>query len=122
MDTQTKVVWSPFTPGYFDNPHTHLRQCREQNPIHQVLTGSWIFFRHRDVHEILSSDKFLVTDLAEFFKEKEPYVFKNSNACPYLAKTTQLWPMHLNNDQHKQTRAIIGKSINLKDLDKFMAD
>ncbi|MBT1705389.1 cytochrome P450 [Chryseosolibacter indicus] len=122
MDQRSKIVWNPFTPGYFENPYDHLKICREQNPIHKVLTNSWIFFKYNDVNEILSSNKFEVSELSDFFKEKEPYIFKNSTACPYLSKGTKMWPMYLNNEEHKQTRAVMGKSLLLKGLDKALIE
>jgi hypothetical protein len=122
MDRQSKIAWDPFTPGYFGNPYDHLKMCREHNPIHKVLTNSWIFLRYNDVNEILSSNKFEVSELSEFFREKEPYIFKNSTACPFLSQGTKMWPMYLNGDIHKHTRAVMGKSLNLKDLDKALIE
>jgi len=122
MGEQSKIIWDPYTPGYFENPYEHLQACREQNQIHKVFNSSWIFLRYKEVSEILSSNKFGVSEFHEFFKEKEPYIFKNSTACPYLSKGTKMWPMYLNNEVHKHTRAIMGKSLTIKDLDKALIE
>jgi cytochrome P450 len=122
MDRQSKITWNPFTPGYFTNPYDHLKACREENPIQKVFNNSWIFFRYKDINSILSSNRFEVSELSGFFKEKEPYIFRNTNACPYLSKGTIMWPMYLNDDVHKLTRTVMGKSLNLRNLDTVLAE
>jgi len=122
MDQRTKITWDPFVPGYFNDPYEHLKACRENNPIQKVLTNAWIFLRYRDVNEILSSGKSEVSELSKFFSEKEPYIFRNSTACPYLAKGTKMWPMYLNHEVHRQTRTVMGKSLNLKELDRALLE
>jgi cytochrome P450 len=122
MDREAAVIWSPFTEGYFNNPYPHLKDCRENNPIHKGAQDSWMFFRHEDVSEILSSNKFLVSELSSFFKEKEQYIFKNSTACPYLSKGTKMWPLYLNGEGHKNIRVIMGKSLNLAGLEAELID
>ncbi len=121
MGVQSKLVWNPYSPGYFENPYNHLKDCREQNPIQEIFNNSWIILNYKDVNEILSSKDFSVSELSQFFKEKEPYIFKNSNTCPYLSKGTKMWPMYLNDQIHKDTRAIMGKSLNLKNLDTVLS-
>ena len=122
MDQQSKITWNPFNPGYFNDPYDHLKTCREENPIHKVFSNSWIFFRYHDINSILSSNRFEVSELSEFFKEKEPYIFKNTDACPFLSKGTSMWPMYLNDEVHKITRTVMGKSLNLKNLDTVLAE
>lgn len=117
MDHQPKIVWDPFTPGYFENPYTHLSACRNENPVHQVLGNSWILLKYKDVSEILSSEKFHVSELSKFFEEKEPVIFKDSEQCPFLSRGTRMWPMYLNNEVHKRTRAAMLKSFHLKGLE-----
>jgi cytochrome P450 len=63
-----------------------------------------------------------VSELSEFFKEKEPYIFKNTDVCPFLSKGTSMWPMYLNDEVHKITRTVMGKSLNLKNLDTVLAE
>lgn len=117
MDRESKIIWSPYTKGYFNNPYLHLKQCREENPIHKGVHNELVFFRYKDVSKILRSNDFSVSELSTYFQEKEPYIFKNTNTCPYLSKGTQKWPMYLNGNEHKNLRAIMGKSFKEFDLD-----
>jgi len=107
----SKIIWNPYTKGYYDNPYLHLKECRESNPIHVGSHGSWMFFKHKDVSEIIRSNDYEVTSLSEYLAEKEPYIFKNTNTCPYLSKSTAKWPMYLNGTENKNVRAIIGKAL-----------
>ena len=120
MAERHEITWNPYTPGYFENPYAHLKACRQVNPVHEIINHSWIFLNYADVNEILSSKNFSVSELNEFFKEKEPYIFKNSDACPYLATGTKMWTMYLNGKAHKDSRVIMGKSLNLLNLDSVL--
>ncbi len=106
------VIWNPYTKGYFDNPYPHLKECRESNPIHIGSQGSWTFFEHSDVSEILRSSQSEVSDLSAFFKEKENVIFGKSNQCPYLSTLHEKWPLYLNGEQHKIIRSSLGKIFN----------
>ncbi len=121
MDRKSsKIIWNPFTKGYFQNPYEHLKDCREQNPIHIGSHNAWMFFRHDDISRILRSNEYSVSDLSKYFEEKESYIFNNSNACPYLASGTKKWPMYLNGSDHKNVRAIMGKSFKEFDLPSIL--
>lgn len=122
MDRESKIIWSPYTKGYFDNPYPHLKQCREENPIHKGVHNELVFFRYKDVSKILRSNDFSVSELSTYFQEKEPYIFKNTNTCPYLSKGTQKWTMYLNGNAHKNLRAVMGKSFKEFDLDAVIRE
>ena len=47
------LVFNPLQPGYIENPHLHLAEMREQDPVHESLFASWILFRHEDVARLL---------------------------------------------------------------------
>ncbi len=124
MDTSTEVKWNPYTSGYFDNPYSHLKECRETNPIQKLknLDNAYIFLRYADVNSILSDKEHSVTNLSGFFQEKEPYIFRNTSACPYLSSGTKMWTMYLNGAEHKNARGIIGKSLKLSNLQFALDD
>ncbi|MEW7291365.1 cytochrome P450 [Aquimarina sp. 2304DJ70-9] len=122
MDRASKIIWNPYTKGYFDNPYPHLKECREKNPIHKGVHNEWSFFKHQDVNTIIRSNNFDVSELNTYFKTKEPYIFKNTDACPYLSKGTQKWAMYLNNDQHRNLKVVMGKSFKEFDLDAVIAE
>ncbi len=120
--TASKIIWSPYTKGYFNNPYIHLKECREQNPIHKGIHKSWMFFTYSDVNSIIRSNEFEASELSKYLVEKEPYIFKNTDICPYLSKGTQQWPMYLNGNPHKNSRAIMGKSLHTADLTTIITD
>ena len=123
MDSATeKVIWNPYTKGYLENPYHHLKKCREQNPIQLGFHNEWMFFKYEDVSKILRSKDFSVSNLSGYLKDKEPYIFKNSNACPYLATGTKKWPMYLNDSEHKSVRGIIGRAFNELDVQAILND
>lgn len=122
MDRESKIVWNPYTKGYFNDPYQHLKECREKKPIHKGIHDEFVFFKYTDVSKILRSNDYNVSRLNTYFKEKEPYIFKNSDACPYLSKGTQKWVMYLNGNEHKNVRSIIGKSFKEFDLEKIIEE
>lgn len=122
MVGESSITWDPHSSGYFEDPYEHLSKCRNQNPVHEVLNGAWIILSHKEVSKILSSDDFLVSELSEFLKEKEPYIFKKTDACPYLSTGTKMWTMYLNDQEHKDARVAMGKSLNIKNLDVALDD
>jgi cytochrome P450 len=112
MDSKSTIKWDPFSPGYFDNPYPHLKDCRLNNPIQKINDNSYFFFKYEDVHKYLNDKNFKVKALSEYLGEKEAYIFKNEvSACPFLSKGTELWPMYLNNDIHKKIRKAITKAF-----------
>lgn len=115
MDNPTKITWNPYRKGYFQNPYDHLKDCRKNNPIHQGIHKSWMFFKHSDVSQLLRHPELEVSNLSQYLQEKEPYIFKGIEACPYLAKSTQWWPMYLNGQLHKKIRVVLGKVFQMLD-------
>lgn len=111
MASVTNVKWNPFLSGYFDDPYGHLRACRESNPIQQLDDGTFIFFRHREVQDLLRLRDLETSSMSGFFRQKEPYIFKGTGQCPHLSKAFKWWPMYLNHDAHKRMRAALGKAF-----------
>ncbi len=100
------IRWNPYTPGYFNNPYVHLKECRELAPIHYGVHNEIMFFKYRDVKTILKSPSFGVTNLSGFFKEKELIILGES-ACPFLSKGTAKWLMYLNDKEHENTKQLV---------------
>ncbi len=100
------ITWNPYTPGYFSNPYIHLKDCREQAPIHYGVHKELLFFKYKDVKTILKSPSFGVTNLSGFFKEKESIILGES-VCPFLSKGTAKWLMYLNDKEHENTKQLI---------------
>ena len=122
MDRSEQITWNPFTPGYFGNPYPHLRECRENNPIHIGGHNAWVFFKYEDVSTILRSKDFLSSDLSGYLYAKEDYIFKDSDQCPYLSNTTKLWPMYLEGEIHKSLRVVMMKAFNQIGFKQIIAD
>lgn len=105
MDTKNVdlINWNPFTEGYFEDPYTHFSECRKTNPIQSSTSvGNFVvLFRHNDVKKVLKYPGIHTADLSGFLKSKEPLIFKNSNSCPYLAKSSNKWLMYLNGKEHE---------------------
>jgi cytochrome P450 len=99
------VTWNPFTPGYFDNPYPHLKECRETNPVQQGVHKEWILLKHRHVRHVLKSEQFDASDLSSYFASKEKIIF-DRHSCPFLAKGTRRWMMYLNGAEHSATSAL----------------
>lgn len=125
MDTGTeKIIWSPFTKGYFDNPYAHLSDCREQNPIQKnsTLDNAYFFFKHEDVSCLLRHPDLITSDLSGFFKQKEPAIFKGEGACPFLSKGTSKWTMYLDGHEHKELRTLMGKAFKELEIISIIRD
>jgi cytochrome P450 len=120
MVDEPKIKWNPYSKGYFSDPYPHLKQCRDKNPIQEGLGNSIFLFKYDDIHEIIRSKDFIVSDLSAFFEEREDYIFKNTTACPFLSKGTKMWPMYLNGEEHKKIKIAITKAFNSLDLNKIL--
>ena len=121
MGREPAVTWNPYTAGYFDNPYEHLRQCREENPVHKGVHGAWVIFKYEDCYNALRTPDAQVSELSEYFREKEPAIFKGSG-CPYLSKGTSKWAMYLNGDEHKQVRKVMVKAFKQFDLATILTE
>jgi uncharacterized protein involved in tolerance to divalent cations len=105
------MIWNPHSDNYLENPYPHLKACREHNPIQKGYADLILFFKYNDVNFLLKSSDFQTSELSNYLKSKEPYIFKNTNVCPHLSEATKLWPMYLNGEKHKQIKAIFSKSL-----------
>lgn len=112
MDSESNIKWNPFLPNYFVDPYPHFKNCRDNNPVQKIYDDSYFIFDYEHVSRFLKEKKFKVHSLRDYLKEKEIYIFKNvENGCPYLSKTTELWPMYLSGDIHKIMRRAITKAF-----------
>lgn len=117
-----KVAWNPFTEGYFNNPYPHLQRCRETNPVQRGHNGEWILFRYDHIKEVLRSPDYSTSELTDFFRKKEPIIFKNTTQCPFLARTTSHWLPYLNGSTHETARQLIERTLSRFDLKKILSD
>lgn len=123
MDNESNLKWDPFSKGYFIDPYPHLKKCRDNAPVQEILPGSFLFFKYHDVNSILKEKNFKVHSLSDYLGEKEPYIFRGmEDACPYLRKGTELWPMYLNNDIHKRIRKAVTKSFHALPLEEIISE
>lgn len=122
MDRSQKVRWNPFSSGYFADPYPHLQECRVTNPIQIGTQNCWTLFKYKHISPILRSKDFEVSDLSEYLKEKEDYIFKSTSACPHLSETTRLWPMYLNGELHKVVRHIMGKAFSEINFQRYIEE
>ncbi|WP_462251928.1 cytochrome P450 [Ekhidna sp.] len=119
MDRIEQLVWNPFTPGYYQNPLAHLNDCREIVPIHVGSQGAITFFKYDHVSEMLRSKDYEATSLSDYLGEKEDYLFKGVDQCPYLSTASKAWPFYNNGHTHKMLRVGMMKAfnqINFKDI------
>lgn len=121
MDSESKkiVKWNPYSEGYFENPYKHLAECKKSSPVQIGLKNYYILFNHSDVRNVIKNPDFLTSDFSEFFKEKEPYIFKESNACPYLSKSTSKWLMYLDGEDHLKARELVEKGLSVFNYDEL---
>ncbi|CAM3402815.1 cytochrome P450 [Aquirufa ecclesiirivi] len=122
MVGESTIKWNPFAPDYFNDPYPIYTLSRQSNPIQKDQFGNIILFKYRDVAPILDSPDFEVSSLSTFFESKESYIFKNSSACPFLAKTTSKWLMYLNSDIHRKLRIALGKVLFSYDFDRLIQE
>jgi cytochrome P450 len=109
------ALWNPYTPGYFNNPYEHLAACRGAAPVQLGVHKEWVFFKYKDVKELLRSPVCGVSDLSNFFEQKEPLILEKT-ACPFLARGTKMWLMYLNGEQHYKVRALADAALRLFDF------
>ncbi len=112
VETATVGKWNPYSRGYFKDPYPHLAECRENNPIQQCFEDSYFFFKYKHVHALLKQRDLDVISLSDYLSAKEDYIFQgDQNACPYLGKATQSWPMYLNGSTHREVRTAITRAF-----------
>jgi cytochrome P450 len=117
-----KVIWNPFTEGYFQDPYPHLQHCRETNPVQRGHHGEWILFRYDHIKEVLRSPDVSTSELTDFFLKKEPVIFKNTSQCPYLARTTSHWLPYLNGSVHEAARQLIERTLSRFNLKSILSN
>jgi cytochrome P450 len=117
-----KIIWNPFTEGYFQDPYPHLKYCRETNPVQKGQHGEWILFRYDHIKEVLRSPDFSTSELTDFFRKKEPIIFKNTTQCPFLARTTSHWLPYLNGSVHEAARQLIERTLSRFNLKNVLSD
>lgn len=120
MVESTQVIWSPFSKGYFKDPHIYYKTCREKNPIQYDRYGNLMLFSYEEVAKVLKSKDCEVSDLSDFFREKEEVIFRNSGQCPFLAQSTSKWLMYLNGSLHRRLRVGLGKVLFKFDFDELI--
>jgi len=106
------VIWNPYTKGYFEDPYSHLAECRKHNPVQQGIHKQWIIFEYEWVKKLLKAEGFTTSDLSGFFTQKESIILKNSKQCPFLSKGTKKWLMYLDEDEHKKAANLAGFVLN----------
>jgi len=118
----SKVKWNPFSEGYLQNPYKHVNLCRETNPIQKILPDSYMFFSYKDVSQILKSDNVNAFSISNYLKTKESRIFKNTNSCPFLSKSTEMWSLYLNDEVHSIVRKSMTKAFHKQPLQEIFQD
>ena len=47
------VAFSPYAPGFREDPYPHYRRLREEDPVHRTEFGFWLITRYDDVVALL---------------------------------------------------------------------
>jgi cytochrome P450 len=47
------ALYSPFEPGFVENPYPQFAALREHDPVHETLLGFWGLFRYDDVFRFI---------------------------------------------------------------------
>ena len=114
------IKWNPTSIDYNINPYRNLSECLAHNPVQQGIYREWIVFKYEHVKQLLRDPSFITADLSGFFEQKEKVLLKNTNQCPFLAKSTKKWLMYLDGEEHKKARELIEKVLKCYDLDKIV--
>jgi cytochrome P450 len=56
------LFFNPLADGYIDDPHPHLAEMREGDPVHFTLLNQWIVFTYADVTRLLRDPAMSVQD------------------------------------------------------------
>ena len=56
------LFFNPLQPGYIDDPHPHLAEMRERDPVHESPFNTWILFRYDDVFRLLRDPSLSVSE------------------------------------------------------------
>jgi len=56
------LFFNPLADGYIENPHPHLTEMRESDPVHFTLLNQWIVFTYADVTRLLRDPTMSVQD------------------------------------------------------------
>ncbi|MGH9169761.1 MAG: cytochrome P450 [Acidimicrobiales bacterium] len=60
--SDTTLFYNPFQPGFSENPYPHLRELRDNDPVHESPLGIWVMFRYEDVLRMLRDRSLSVED------------------------------------------------------------
>jgi cytochrome P450 len=53
MSGTEPLIFNPLAEGYLENPHPHLAEMRESDPVHLTMLNQWIVFTYADVARLL---------------------------------------------------------------------
>jgi cytochrome P450 len=56
------LFFNPLADGYIENPHPHLAEMRESDPVHFTMLNQWIVFTYADVTRLLRDPALSVQD------------------------------------------------------------
>src|ERR1700757_371133 len=62
MTDQASVAYTPFEPGFAEDPYTQYRAMRSHEPVHESPFGIWLLFRYDDVLRFLRDPSLSVED------------------------------------------------------------
>jgi pimeloyl-[acyl-carrier protein] synthase len=99
-------IWNPYTKGYRENPHEHLNQLREQNPVHRAINGRWMLLRHADVKAAFGNPVFRTLKFHEILAQKQAVMPEGSNMHDVSASTRN-WLLYLDPPDHTRPRNLM---------------
>ncbi len=98
-----------FDPGYRRDPHPHLKQLREADPVHRSpTTGMWFLTRHADCVKAVRSPK-LGRDMTLWNHPQNTFRPENAHLDPEMAAfnaSIYNQMFHRNPPEHTRQRAV----------------
>ena len=110
-----QLVFNPLQPGYIENPHEHLGELRDRDPVHESVFESWILFRYDDVSRLLRDPGMSVSDQnIEAIDEQRAAVFIDAYGGEAEPSTSMLGA---DPPDHTRLRQLVSKAFTPSAID-----
>jgi len=77
------LIFNPLEPGYVEDPFPHLKQMREELPVHESPFGPWMLFSYEDCFRLLRDPELSVDP-------KKAVVFNEDRADAFVEALREL--------------------------------
>jgi len=117
---ENPVFYNPLDPSYMLDPVPHLRQMREEAPVHHTLAGPWAVFRYADSFRILRDASLSVDEANADIRDSERAALFDAHieatGIEFRPSTSML---NVDPPDHTRLRRLVSKAFTPKTIENL---